>query len=274
MVMAIRFAWLLLTALLMSSCYSTRVPDTEAVSRPGQKVIVHSQPQVANRAARPEVYTVRENDTLYSIGKRFDVDYLLIAKRNRLHSPYRIYIGQHLNITSVAPRSQKLPVAVHIKNAEAIEARNKQAVEKKQGGRVAIPSPAEKARGYSKEQLLWPVKGKVTSLFGRRGSRMHDGIDISAQEGTPVHVAAAGTVVYSDHRLSGYGKLVIVRHGRNLFTAYAHNQRNLVNKGDKVRRGDVIARVGHTGRASGSHLHFEVRHGSTAVDPLVYLPGR
>lgn len=103
---------------------------------------------------------------------------------------------------------------------------------------------------------------------------MHDGIDIKAKEGTPIYVAEAGTVVYADDRLSGYGKLVIVRHGRNLFTAYAHNQRNLVRKGAKVRRGEEIAKVGHTGRASGPHLHFEVRHGSTAVDPLAYLPKR
>jgi lipoprotein NlpD len=101
---------------------------------------------------------------------------------------------------------------------------------------------------------------------------MHDGIDIGAKEGTPVYAAAAGEVVYSDQRLSGYGKLIIVRHSQDMFTAYAHNQRNLVRKGDRVKKGDVIARVGKTGRASGSHLHFEVRRGSTPVDPLAYLP--
>jgi len=74
--------------------------------------------------------------------------------------------------------------------------------------------------------------------------------------------------------LSGYGKLVIVRHSGNVFTAYAHNQRNLVRKGDRVRSGDVIARVGSSGRATGPHLHFEVRRGSTPVDPLAYLPKR
>lgn len=103
---------------------------------------------------------------------------------------------------------------------------------------------------------------------------MHDGIDISVREGTPVRAATGGTVVYSDNRLSGYGNLVIIRHGKNLFTAYAHNQRNLVRKGDVVKRGDTIARAGQTGRITGPHLHFEVRHGSTAVDPLSYLPGR
>lgn len=251
MAVAMRFVCLLLAALLLSSCYSTRLPDAY------------------KRAARPVVYTVHPNDTLYSIGKHFGMDYHVIARRNRLHSPYRIYIGQHLYITRVAPRSQALPIAKRTYQAPAKTAKKKQ-----RGARHSKPSHKIKARGYAKGHLLWPVKGKATSLFGRRGSRMHDGIDIRAKEGVPIHAAAAGTVVYADHRLSGYGKMVIVRHGRNLFTAYAHNQRNLVKKGVSVRRGDVIARVGRTGRASGPHLHFEVRHGSTAVDPLAYLPRR
>ena len=103
---------------------------------------------------------------------------------------------------------------------------------------------------------------------------MHDGINIDAPEGTPVHAAADGDVVYASHRLTGYGKLIIIRHARDMFTAYAHNQRNLVHKGDRVKAGDIIARVGRSGRSSGPHLHFEVRRGPTPVDPLAYLPGR
>jgi len=103
---------------------------------------------------------------------------------------------------------------------------------------------------------------------------MHDGIDIAVPRGTPVHAAASGEVVYSDQRLSGYGKLVIIRHSGNFFTAYAHNQRNLVRRGDHVRAGDIIARAGSSGRASGPHVHFEIRRGSTPVDPLAYLPRR
>ncbi len=103
---------------------------------------------------------------------------------------------------------------------------------------------------------------------------MHDGIDISASEGTAIHAAANGEVVYADQRLSGYGRMVIIRHANNMFTAYAHNQRNLVKKGQRVKQGAVIARVGHSGRATGPHLHFEVRRGTTAVDPLAYLPAR
>ena len=264
-----RFIFLLITALLLSSCYSTKLPDAGV-----SKATAHSKSKASRKPAKRAVYRVRPNDTLYSIGKRFGVDYHTIAWRNRLRSPYRIYVGQHLYITRVAPRSQALPIARSMYKAPVKTAKKKKVAKKKKGTRSTKPSHKTKARGYTKGGLLWPVKGKLTSTFGRRGSRMHDGIDISAKQGTSIHVADAGTVVYSDHRLSGYGKLIIVRHGRNLFTAYAHNQRNLVKKGAKVRRGDVIARVGRTGRASGAHLHFEVRHGSTAVDPLAYLPRR
>jgi lipoprotein NlpD len=270
MVVAMKLICLLATALLLSSCYSTKLPDAGASSQARQKATSHSKSKASKKTRKPAIYTVAPNDTLYSIGKRFGVDYRMIAKRNRLRSPYRIYIGQHLYITRVAPPSQALPIARHM-NRTSVKTTKKKLRKKK---KVAKPSHKTKARGYAKGRMLWPVKGKIISSFGRRGSRMHDGIDIKAKEGTPIHAAAAGTVVYSDSRLSGYGKLVIVRHGRNLFTAYAHNQRNLVQKGAKVRRGDVIAKIGHTGRASGPHLHFEVRHGSTAVDPLAYLSKR
>jgi lipoprotein NlpD len=268
MVVAMKLICLLVTALFLSSCYSTKLPDAGSSSQARQKATSHSKSKASRKPAKRAVYTVRPNDTLYSIGKRFGIDYHTIAWRNRLRSPYRIYVGQHIYITRVAPRSQALPIARSMYKAPVKTAK------KKQGTKSAKPSHKTKARGYAKGRLLWPVKGKVTSLFGRRGSRMHDGVDISAKQGTPIHAADAGTVVYADQRLSGYGKLVIVRHARNLFTAYAHNQRNLVRRGARVRKGDVIARVGRTGRASTAHLHFEVRHGSTAVDPLAYLPRR
>jgi len=210
---------------------------------------------------------VRPNDTLYSIGKKFGIDYRTIAKRNRINYPYNIYVGQRLYIDRYAPRGRDL-TAIKINNASVVRKSSKRKPKK-----VAKPSHKSKAASYTR-RLRWPVKGVLTSKFGRRGSRMHDGIDIGAKEGTPVHAAASGEVVYSDSRLSGYGKLIIIRHHKNLFTAYGHNQRNLVRKGAKVRAGDMIARVGHTGRATGSHLHFEVRQGSTPVNPIAYLPRR
>jgi len=249
---------LLLTAIL-AGCYSTKVPDRS------RSTAVRSKPARATQAYLPEVYTVRPNDTLYSIGRRFGIDYRQLARRNHIRPPYDIFIGQHLYLTGTAPFSQSLPVR---------EPPPKKPAGKQQAKKTVKSDYQTKAGGYSGNALIWPIKGKITSRFGRRGSRMHDGIDISAKEGTPVRAATDGTVVYSDQRLSGYGKLVIIRHGKGLFTVYAHNQRNLVKKGERVKRGDTVAKVGQTGRANGPHLHFEVRHGSTAVDPLSYLPRR
>ena len=121
-------------------------------------------------------------------------------------------------------------------------------------------------------EFIWPVEGGIlTSRFGVRKGRSHDGIDISAPRGTPVKAAADGKVVYAG-RLSGYGNLIILKHGRGLFTAYAHADKNKVSKGDKVRQGEVIATVGRSGRASGPHCHFEVREKTVARNPLYFLP--
>ncbi len=119
--------------------------------------------------------------------------------------------------------------------------------------------------------LAWPIAGGVVSSgFGTRNGAPHEGIDIAAPEGTDVLAAAAGVVVYSG-RMSGYGNIVIVKHEDGLLTVYAHNSRNLVRAGDRLRRGETLARVGQTGRATGSHLHFEVRKGEIPRDPRRYL---
>jgi len=122
-----------------------------------------------------------------------------------------------------------------------------------------------------KNGMLWPVEGKITSNFGPRRGSFHDGLDIAAPLGTPILAAANGEVIYSG-ALRGYGNLVILRHRDGYVTVYAHTQKNLVQEGERVRRGQAIARVGQTGRASGPHLHFEVRKDNLAKNPLRYLP--
>ncbi len=119
----------------------------------------------------------------------------------------------------------------------------------------------------------WPADGRISSLFGPRGNANHDGIDIAAAEGTPVHCAAQGVVLYSGV-LRGYGRTVIVGHGYGLSSVYAHNREVFVRTGARVRRGSVIASVGSTGRVTGPNLHFEIRRENVALDPLQYLPSR
>jgi lipoprotein NlpD len=111
----------------------------------------------------------------------------------------------------------------------------------------------------------------LSSGFGKRERGHHDGIDISTPKGTPVYAARDGKVIFSD-RLSSYGNVIIVEHGDGFTTVYAHNENNLVRKGSRIRRGERIATVGQTGRARGSHLHFEIRKDNVARNPLYYLP--
>jgi murein DD-endopeptidase MepM/ murein hydrolase activator NlpD len=117
--------------------------------------------------------------------------------------------------------------------------------------------------------FIWPVSGPITSGFGWRWGRMHEGIDIGAACGTPIHAAASGTVIYSGW-MSGYGNFVIIDHGNGLATAYGHQSAIYVS-GGSVSQGQVIGAVGSTGHSTGCHLHFEVRVNGTPVNPLNYL---
>ena len=115
------------------------------------------------------------------------------------------------------------------------------------------------------------MRGELTSRFGRRRGRRHEGIDVANRSGTEVRAAEGGRVIYSA-RLGAYGNVVIVRHDARYETVYAHNRRNRVRKGSHVRKGQVIAELGSTGNATGPHLHFEIRENDRARDPLLYLP--
>jgi murein DD-endopeptidase MepM/ murein hydrolase activator NlpD len=135
----------------------------------------------------------------------------------------------------------------------------------------AASSPASVGTGApSAAGLVWPVSGAVTSGFGMRWGRMHEGIDIAVPDGTPVVAAAAGTVIHAGW-LGGYGNLVVVDHGNGLSTAYAHNSGYACSVGQRVSQGEVISYSGNTGNSSGPHVHFEVRVNGAAVDPLGYL---
>lgn len=115
-----------------------------------------------------------------------------------------------------------------------------------------------------------PVRGELSSRFGWRDGRQHEGIDISAPRGAEIHAAEAGRVTLSG-RLRGYGRVVIVEHAGHYSTVYAHNRRNWVEEGALVEKGQVIAEVGASGNAKGPHVHFEIRHRHRPHDPLEFL---
>jgi murein DD-endopeptidase MepM/ murein hydrolase activator NlpD len=146
-----------------------------------------------------------------------------------------------------------------------------------QAARAAASAPASSSSTStstdstpSSSGLVWPVSGPITSPFGWRWGRMHEGIDIGVGYGTPIHAAASGTVIYCGWE-SGYGNLVVIDHGGNLATAYGHQSSIAVSCGQSVSQGQVIGYVGATGHATGPHLHFEVRIDGNPVDPLGYL---
>lgn len=256
-------------------------------------------------ARKPEgataVYIVRAGDTMAKIGRKFEVEVETLAKMNRLDDPRRIYPGQRLWIPAVA-RSQPRPRAtdetalasmtrdgrdsgydgaqrlVQQKKDKAAKrdqrstdrgAETRQLKRGKQIAQVTTPAPPRPANSNAK--LQWPTQGVLYSKFGLRDGRKHDGIDISAPEGSPVVAAGPGRVIYSGTE-KGYGNLVLIEHDDMLITVYAHNRKNHVETGDRVRAGEKIAEVGATGKASGTHLHFEVRVDTRAVDPLGFLP--
>lgn len=135
-----------------------------------------------------------------------------------------------------------------------------------------LPYSSQKGTGkVVKNYFSWPIRGEVSSEFGSRSGRFHDGIDIRSEPGRPVRASASGKVVFSG-KFGSYGNLILIRHPNAYFTAYGHNSENLVREGDEVSKGSIIAKVGNTGNATGYHLHFEIRSGSRAMNPLFFLP--
>jgi murein DD-endopeptidase MepM/ murein hydrolase activator NlpD len=139
---------------------------------------------------------------------------------------------------------------------------------------TGVLSASEKRRLRSNTHAWrWPAdEVTVTSVFGERGKGHHDGIDLRAAVGTPVRAASDGKIIYSGSKIGGYGKMIVIRHAGKLSSVYAHNSKLLVKAGQKVRRGQLIAYSGNTGRSSGPHIHFEIREGVTAINPMLLLP--
>lgn len=207
-------------------------------------------------------HKVRSGDSIQRIARVYKVDLQKLAEYNNILNPSDIKPGVRLYIPPRKKRAafKKLPFGG-----------DRHASVKKRRGRRK-PKYSNRIRTY-RGRFRWPIKGKLTSAFGMRNGRRHDGVDISAKSGTPIKAAASGRVVFSGS-MRGYGKLILVRHKDNMFTAYSHNKVNKVRKGQTVKQGQVIGKVGRTGRASGSHVHFEIRHGQTARNPLFFLPKR
>ena len=205
----------------------------------------------APRHTGPGIYhTVKRGENLFRIGKAYDHTYQELARVNRIEDPNQLRAGERVFIPGA---TRQLPVEIITPSAVSLKR----------------SLPSEPSDG-SRPAILWPVAGTITSGFGGRGESFHDGIDISAPEGTAIHAVESGEVAYSD-QLRGYGNIIIVRHAGGIVSVYAHNRQNRVAEGRTVAQGETIAEVGSTGRASAPHLHFEIRRDNVAEDPLLYL---
>jgi murein DD-endopeptidase MepM/ murein hydrolase activator NlpD len=148
-----------------------------------------------------------------------------------------------------------------------------QATTKVEEAEAESPVKAAEATG-ALPTFRWPVRGKVITAYGAKSNgKSNDGINLAVPEGTPVKAAEDGVVAYSGNELKGYGNLVLVRHANGYVTAYAHASELLVKRGDTIKRGQIIAKSGQSGEVGSPQLHFEIRKGSTPVDPLQFLNG-
>jgi murein DD-endopeptidase MepM/ murein hydrolase activator NlpD len=228
--------------------------------------LVLAEPAAGPRTPQ-RVYEVKPGDTLTSLAKKYGVTVAAIVKSNKLpRADAPLKVGQRL----VIPFADSAAQTAHRGNA----------VHPAATARAAAPPgaqpPARLALGvpdFDSEALRigWPAEGPVISTFGHRRSGWHGGIDIKAPLGTPVQAAAAGVVVTSGVE-ARYGLVVKIEHKQGFLTVYAHNDVNLVEVGDRVDAGDLIALVGMTGRATTYHVHFEVRRDGLAYNPLYLLP--
>lgn len=243
----------------------THVSPPEKETTPDYSVVTGSvQPSSG-------VYTVQSGDSLSRIASRNGTTVTALQTVNGLTGT-NIRVGQTLKI----PNGQIDPVttaSVKPAQKEVLPPNVDPIVTGSlKPNTVDNKTPAPARTGIS--DFRWPVKGRVVSTFGESGTNgKNEGIDISVPEGTAVHAAENGVVIYAGEEISSYGKLVLVRHADGWVSAYAHNRDFEVKKGDNVRRGQIIARSGRTGNAGRPKLHFELRKDSTPVNPKKYLAG-
>lgn len=208
-------------------------------------------------------HTVQKCQTLYRISKTYNVSVEEIMNINNIDDPSTLKVGDRIFIPGA---SRELSVESYC------EVSRNEPETKRDEKKPNIVKKYDDKNIPTLSNFIWPVKGKLFSRFEQTKERRHDGIDISAPEGTPIRAAADGRVIYSGSGIRGYGNIIIIKHANNFFTVYAHNSENNVLEGDIVKQGQIIGKVGKTGKTSGPHLHFEIRKGKTPVDPLKLLP--
>ena len=195
-------------------------------------------------------HLVRKGETLYSISRKYGVDRYQLFKLNNLKSERLIFEGQRLLIPII--------------NKKYVKKNNKKIIKKKSKEKIITEK--------SNNSFIWPVEGKIILNFGMIKPGLHnDGINISANIGKPVYASEKGEIIYTGNEIPGYGNLILIKHKNNWITAYAHLKEISLTRGLNVKRGQQIGTVGSSGNVSSSQLHFEIRKGRKALNPVSFL---
>lgn len=242
---------------------------------PGQKLLL-PRPGKAQSQPRTETMVAQKLDSPQSRTNKHTKAHALAMPKNAVKAP------------RIVPRRKSEPAKKAAKKAPAPAKKTEFAAKKRpatvQKASIPEPPPAAKPRPRPTQTarltriparaggFVWPVDGTLLSSYGSKGGGLYnDGINIAARKGAPVRAAESGVVAYAGNELKGYGNLLLIRHEGGWVSAYAHNDRLLVKKGQVVRRGQRIAEVGQSGAVDKPQLHFELRRGPNAVDPLKHL---
>lgn len=275
---------LLALLVLLGTTGCALVPGTRAMAAPPRSEPPPSMAlgELREPHAEPELvifrHKVAPGETMYRIARTYGLSVEELSEANGIKDPRELAVGQELIIPGYEP---PVPVASESNPAPAQD-REGQGSKPPTPGKSAKPpvasapsrSPAKpvppRPVPETKGMLDWPLRGVLYARFGKKGREPHDGIDLAVPAGTPVKTAQEGEVLYAGEQ-RGYGLIVIIQHSESLISLYAHNRDLRVKTGQKVRRAQVIATVGESGKTSGPQLHFEVRVDGKPVDPLDYL---
>jgi murein DD-endopeptidase MepM/ murein hydrolase activator NlpD len=258
---------------------STRVATAPApraaAPAPAPAAAVHA-------AANSGVHVVAAGDTLGKISHRYHKSINEITKANNIQQTATLNVGDRLIIPGAQASEVKAnaPAPAAQQKTVVASAAPKEAEPVQSAAVVAPADPLDKEAVKLAEgngavpKFRWPANGRVIAGYGPTpNGQQNDGINIALPENTPVKAAEDGVVAYAGNELKGYGNLVLVRHPNGYVTAYAHAKELLVKRGDQVKRGQVIARSGQTGNVNTPQLHFEIRKGSSPLDPTRFLSG-
>jgi murein DD-endopeptidase MepM/ murein hydrolase activator NlpD len=278
--------------------------SSPAALRPGQRIVIPrynasasasapaSMPAAASAPATVagaggNVHVVAPGETLMSISRRYHTTLVALAGANKIPPHTHLKIGDRIIIPGRMTASRAVPAPAVA--APKVQAPHVQAPAPAPAAKVTEAAPAANlamsgaaatatadagaTASAGTPAFRWPVRGRVIAGFGSKVRGQHsDGIDLAVPEGTQVRSAEDGVVAYAGNELKGYGNLILVRHANGFVTAYANTSEIMVKRNDQVRRGQVIAKSGQTGGVSTPQLHFEIRKGSSPVDPAQYLP--